>query len=277
MVIVSALAATSLIYAEPLEFKDYSKEPVVKDAEKSVSKEAAPKPSDDVFHVTLDPLHRTLLYAIIQSPVVKINRRLGESFKEGDVLIQLDDTVYKSNFNKASALVEKTKTELDAKTQLYNDKVASLFEVKDAEANVASAETDLAVAQRDLKATKIKAPYDGKVVSLQIEEHELPQTGKDLIEIVYDSTLMAETLIPSTLVTSIEIGMPLKINIKELNKDVDAKISHIGSVIDPTSQTIKIEAEIDNSNGELLAGMKGTVRIPYKPIKSEKNKTQQNN
>jgi len=210
-----------------------------------------------MYQVVIDPLYRTQLSAEIQSPVKKIHKYMGEDFKEGDILIQLDDVVYQSNLKKAQAILDRANVEFEAKKQLYNDNVASLFELKEAEANVAVAEADIAIAERDLSATVVEAPYDGKVVSLDIEEYELTQPGKAIIEIIYDKTLLAKLLIPSTLLKEIKVGQTFTIEIQEENKSFSAIIKRIGAVIDPSSKTIRIEAEIDNSNNELRSGMTG--------------------
>lgn len=215
----------------------------------------------DIFQAVIDPLYRTNLSAEIQSPVKKINKRMGEPFQKGDLLIQLDDVVYESNFKKASAMFNKAKVELDGKKQLFKDNVASLFELKEAEANVAVAQADVAIAQRDLNSTKILAPYDGRVVSLSIEENELPKIGTEIVEIVYDDTLLAKLLIPASLLKQFNVGDSFTITISQIDLPVKAKIKRIGSVIDPSSATVKIEAEIENKNHELKPGMTGIANF----------------
>ncbi|MEM1282546.1 MAG: efflux RND transporter periplasmic adaptor subunit [Chlamydiota bacterium] len=217
--------------------------------------------TDSEYQVIIDPKHRTILSAEVQSPVNEIYKKMGDSFKKGEVLIQLNDVVYQSNIKKAKAVLERAKVELEARKQLFQDNVASLFELKEAEANVAIAEAELAIATRDLESTKIEAPYDGKVVTLGIEEYELPQPGTELIEIVYDKLLTAKLLISTEKLKKLNIGQSFKIKIPEADKTITAKISRISSVIDPSSSTFKIEAEIDNRDQELWAGMKGEAEF----------------
>lgn len=230
--------------------------------------EITPKESD--FQVIIDPKHRTILSAEIQSPVSEIHKHMGDNFKKGDVLIQLNDIVYQSNLKKAKAVLDRAKVELEGKKQLFQDNVASLFELKEAEANVAIAEAELAIATRDLDSTKVEAPYDGKVVTLGIEAYELPQPGTELIEIVYDKILTAKLLVPTELLEKLKIGQSFTIDIPEANKTITAKIARISSVIDPSSSTFKIEAEIDNSNQDLWAGMKGTANFKQQNHKEQR-------
>ncbi|MEC7840117.1 MAG: efflux RND transporter periplasmic adaptor subunit [Chlamydiota bacterium] len=227
---------------------------------------------EEMYQVVIDPLHRTQLSAEIQSPVTQINKYMGENFKAGESLIQLDDVVYQSNLKKAQAILDRANVELEAKKQLFNDNVASLFELKEAEANVAVAQADLSIAKRDLDATVVDAPYDGKVVSLNIEEHELTQAGEEIIEIIYDKVLLARLLIPASKLKEIKVGQTFNIEILEANKNFNAVIKRIGSVIDPSSATIRIEAEIDNSDGSLRAGMTGRALFDVEQPKAPKLK-----
>jgi len=213
------------------------------------------------YRVVLDPRHRTQLTPQVKTAVSKIYKRMGESFKEGDVLIQMEDAIFKANITKAQAIYEKAKTQLEAKKQLYHDNVASIFEIKEGEADLATAQAELVNAQKNLDATKVIAPYNGKVVDVSLEEHELPQNDKSAIEVVDDEVLLAKFLVPSMLVEKIKIGDPVRITVKETGETITAKVARIGSVIDPSSSTLKIEAEVDNKEGKLKTGMSGTVTL----------------
>ena len=110
------------------------------------------------FHLVLEPQHRTTLSAEVRAPVKKVTKKLGEPFKKGEVLIQLDDTIYKANLERRQAEEEKTATALDAKQQLFEDDIASLFEVKRAKADNVAAIAQRIEAEELLDATSIKAP-----------------------------------------------------------------------------------------------------------------------
>lgn len=220
-----------------------------------------PQEQSKLYRVILDPYYRTQLAAEVEFPVNKINFRMGDSFNEGDVLILQDLTVLEANKIKAEAILSRAKTEFSAKEQLYREKIASLFELKEAEANVASAYADVILANKNLNAASIKAPYSGKVVELAVEEHELPQPGRKIVEIIDDSTLRARLLLPSNLYTKIKVGDPISIKIRETGDTVTGKITRIGSVIDPSSSTFKAEAEIDNRDNKLRVGMTGITQL----------------
>jgi multidrug efflux pump subunit AcrA (membrane-fusion protein) len=67
--------------------------------------------------------------------------------------------------------------------------------------------------------------------------------------------------VPSSHLRCLEIGSPVEIFVRETNQKIPATISRIAPVIDPSSQTILVEAGIDNSDHGLLAGMTGKVAL----------------
>jgi membrane fusion protein (multidrug efflux system) len=217
--------------------------------------------SSSNIRIILDPKRVTVISSLITAPVRAINKRMGESFEKDFILIELDDEIFLARFKETQAHQQKAALKLSAMEQLFKDDSASLFELKEAEALLAEAEATLSIAKKDLDACKINAPYSGKVVAIAYEEYELAHKDKPLIEIIDDSTLVAKLLISSEYLDQLKIGNVLEVSIEETKSKEKAVIQRIGAVIDSTSSTIKVEAEIDNSDKHLKAGMTGRTSI----------------
>ena len=213
------------------------------------------------FRVVLAPRDIAVLSSRVHSVVNSISKRMGQSFDKNEVLVQMDDSIYKAEKKRSEAILEKGLAKLKAQEELFSDNVASTFELKEAQAEVATAEAELATAELNLQACRIKAPYTGRIVRIIIHEHEIVQPGQELVEVVDDKVLLAKLLIPSTYFNQLSLGQELQIHVSETGVDVPAYVSHIGSVIDPASSMIQIYAEVKNDNGELRAGMIGTTEL----------------
>lgn len=213
------------------------------------------------FRVVLDPRYTATLSAEVTSSVREITKEMGDSFKAGNLLIKLDDILFQAAHKKSQFMLERAEEQLSAKEQLYKDNVASSFELKAAQADLASAEMELTIARKNLKSCSIKAPYQGRLKKVMVNKHEVIQMGQPLIKIVQDNTLLAKLLIPSDYYDKVKIGETLELKLKEINFPVKAIISHIGAVIDPASSMMQIFAEVDNYEGKLRAGMTGTTSI----------------
>lgn len=211
------------------------------------------------YQVVLDPIHRTKYYPQVQliAPVIAIHVKTGDSFKKGDLLLQLDSEKFQAFYLKTQAIIEKAQAELQAKERLYRDGNASYFDYMEAKSNVVAAQAEGVFAKKNLEATAVIAPYDGKVSSITIEKYELPLENKEMIELINDHTLIGKALLPSSLVHRVKVGDPVEIVLDENKKKLQARITRIAAVIEPSSSTLKIEVNVDNTQGKLMSGMSG--------------------
>ncbi len=224
------------------------------------------------YQVVLSPYQKTSFSSDINTQIVSINKRLGETFEAGEVLIQLDDVIHRNLYLKALATLQKAEVIYEAKQALYQDNIASFQDFIDAQSALAIAQAEVGIARKNLKNTQIIAPYDGRVTHVNVEIAEYPNhqynyNDKPMMEIIHDRTLLAKVLVPAIFLPKIYKGQPLIIEIKETGQRITAPIDRIGAAIDPSSATVPIEAKIDNQNRELMSGMTGRgyieIELPY--------------
>lgn len=216
---------------------------------------------EGIVRVILDPIHRTLLSSEVASKVITVEKKMGESFQEGDLLIKLDAVIYQAGFDKAKALLKKAEADLAAAEQLYKERTASLSELREAEANREVAKADLILAEQKLKGCEIKAPYSGEVVAVFVNEFENVKNDQNLLEIVDSRVLLGKVLVHQEKIESINTGDTVPINLPGYQTPLMGTIKRIGAVIDPASGLIKIDIEIDNQKGNLRPGLVGTTQF----------------
>ena len=186
---------------------------------------------------------------------------MGQAFKKGDVLMRLDDTVYRDNERKAAAKLAEAAAKKRAAEVLFKDNVASISELKEAQAKDAEARSDLTMAQRELDDCTLIAPYHGKVQDVFVELFERVEPGKKLMAILDDSVLLARFLAPSNQLPNVKQGMDINVHVQETGQVYKGVIRKIAPGIDPASSLFKVEAQIDNKKGELHPGMIGAISL----------------
>jgi len=87
------------------------------------------------------------------------------------------------------------------------------------------------------------------------------QLGQPLLDIIDDSVLELEFLLPSTWLSWLRVGGTFQVQIDETRKTYPARFIRIGARVDPVSQSIKVAAAIHGKFPELMAGMSGRVQI----------------
>ena len=120
----------------------------------------------------------------------------GTFFKEGEVLLELDDTDFHTAVLSAEAQVARTQANLafeetrakQAKLNWQdlgfeeepNELVLRLPQLREAQANVDSAKAQLEQARRNLERTKVRAPFEGRVLERRVGLGQSVGTGTSL-------------------------------------------------------------------------------------------------
>lgn len=231
-----------------------------------------PEQIDDIYlnpnavHVILEPLHRATLTSQITSPIISVEKKMGDSIKPGDVLIKLDDVIYRASLKKALATFKQAELTLKTREELFQGDVGSLVELREAQTQFATAEADLAIARKQLEAATITAPYHGRIVDVYVHDFELAEALEPLLDLIGDDVLLARMIIESTMLNRINIGTQIEIYFPDADLKVPAVITRIGAEIDPASSTIRVDAELENVEYRLTSGMSGMTVLPQRKI-----------
>jgi multidrug efflux pump subunit AcrA (membrane-fusion protein) len=218
----------------------------------------------------LTPYIRTSYSSVNNSKIEKIYKRMGDSFQKGEILLQLETVIQKSLYDKAVAVLEKTERIYESKKILFEGKVASLDELIALKTDWIIAKNEVVIAKKNLDDCSVVALYNGKVAYVNVEEGEYPNhefyyKDRPMMETIDEDILLAKILIPVHLLAHVRIGQKVLLKIKEVKEELSVPITRVGAVIDPVSGTIPVEAEVNNFEKRLMAGMTGTARLQLTP------------
>lgn len=207
----------------------------------------------------LAPRRYTTLAAEIGAKVQRLPVVEGAPFRQGQMLVQFDCSLQQAQLNKAQAGVDATE-----KTWRANQRLAELNSVGKVELDTSQAEwnkarADLAANRSLLGKCQINAPYAGRIAEQKIREQQYAQAGQPLLDIIDDSVLELEFLVPSRWLSWLHQGTAFDVRIDETGKTYPAKVQRLAARVDPVSQSIKVNAAIHGKFSELIAGMSGQV------------------
>ncbi|WP_122871380.1 efflux RND transporter periplasmic adaptor subunit [Campylobacter showae] len=275
--------------------------------------------------------------AQVGGQIKKLYVKLGDVVKAGDMIAEIDsatqqnnvDTkkaqlgIYEAKLNSAKVALEISKTKFKREQELFaknatskeefenakNTLAANEASLKEIEAQVAQAKISLNTAQIDLGYTKITAPKDGVVVSVQVEEGQTVnsnQTTPTIVNIADLSKVLLKMEIAEGDITKIKVGSKVEYSIlSEPNRKFHAQISSIdpglttlsngkykttsssGATTSSSSSSAiyyYAKAVVDNPDGTLRIGMttqntiildsvKNAVIVPSIAIKKEDGKS----
>ena len=211
----------------------------------------------DSVRVLLSPKRFTTLAAEIGARIEQLPVSEASAFAAGDLLVSFDCSSQSAQLARARATLEAAR-----KTLVANERMLQLNAIGQLELDVTRTETDKAAAETTLYESvvakcRITAPFSGRIVEQKVREQQYVQPGQAMLEILDDSVLELEFIVPSRWLAWLRTGHGFKVRIDETGRNYPARVLRIGAKVDPVSQSIKIVGTVDGKFAELLAGMSG--------------------
>jgi RND family efflux transporter MFP subunit len=207
----------------------------------------------------LAPRRYTTIAAEIGAKINRISVAEGGRFSVGQTLVSFDCSLQQAQLQKAKAAQTAADRMFSANKRLaeLNSIGKVELEVSEAEANKARAEVSLM--NISLEKCHVAAPFSGRVAEQRVREQQFVQPGQPLLDILDDSVLELEFIVPSKWLVWLKPNLAFQVAIDETGKTYPAKVQRIGARVDPVSQSVKVSAVIDGKFNELMAGMSGKV------------------
>jgi membrane fusion protein, multidrug efflux system len=113
--------------------------------------------------------------------ISRIHVRGGQEVRQGQLLAELNLQEIQAQVNMATESFIKAERDLARIQNLYNDSVATLASLQDARTALAVAESNLKIGQFNLQYSGIKAPENGKILMVLMEENEIIAPGHPVV------------------------------------------------------------------------------------------------
>lgn len=209
----------------------------------------------------LAPHRYTTLAAEIGAKISRLPVQEGGAFKAGQNLVSFDCSLQQAQLNKARAVLSGADTTWSANKRLAELNSIGKVELEMSEVEVSKNKSEVAAMSTMLSKCSIAAPFSGRVAEQKVREQQYVQPGQAILDIIDDSVLEIEFLVPSKWLAWVKPGYAFQVSIDETRKSYPAKVQRIGARVDPVSQSVKLVATISGKFPELIAGMSGRVNL----------------
>lgn len=233
--------------------------------------------------------------ALRKGTVAEILVQPGTAVRKGQLLAKLDDRQISADTDAAAAHVRALEANLQnwqAETkvlladrsraeQLYAAKViakeevdhavykeeADEFEVKRESESLNNARDVLRSLQLEKEKTEITSPFDGIVARRYVRVGQEVAVGDRLFWVTALGPLQVRFTLPERLFGKVHEGMPLTVTSADISPEFkfNARIVQVSPVVDPSSGTMEILAQITNANTALRPGMLVNITLDQQP------------
>jgi membrane fusion protein (multidrug efflux system) len=114
----------------------------------------------------------------------------------------------------------------------------------------------------EMEKNRIIAPFDSLVARRYAREGQSVARGERLFWVTEESPLLLRFTLPEKFLGRVKIGQTLPLTSPDVPKEPhSARIKEVSPVVDPSSGTFDVLAELQGPHGELRPGMTASVRV----------------
>ena len=202
----------------------------------------------------LEPIRATWVAAEIAGRILEIPAVEHEPVAAGDVLVRLDSALPEADVIRAEADHKLAEAELARQKRLQS--VASEAELDRAIAEERRSWAALLEARTRLGHTRIRAPFDGVVNSLDLDPGAYVQPGSAIAEVLDVSLVEVSVPVSDRQIGAIRRGDAIPVRIDPLgNARIAGRIVRVGRAPQAETQRYPIVVQLENPDGVLLPGM----------------------
>ena len=231
--------------------------------------------------------------------VVELKVRDNQQVQAGDLLMSIDRERYQAALEKARALAETRRQQLNLRQHEASRRVhlgpqaisAELRENAQINAEIAraefqQAEAEVKLAELNLARSEVRAPRAGQITNLHLAQGNYVQAGQAVMALVADDSFYVQAYFEETKLPGIRVGAPAEVILMSGSEPLQGKVQSISrgitdrnaaadaqllADVEPTfnwvrlAQRIPVRIELDELPKELLlsAGMTASVRVDW--------------
>jgi len=213
----------------------------------------------------------------------------GQMVKQGDLLAKITSTELTQSqlsYLQARSASQLAEQAANRARILYKEDVIALAELQRREAEATSAKAQFGAANDQLRVqgmdqasidqlaktsviksiNNVRATIDGEIVERKITKGQVVQPADALFTIADLDALWAIAEVPESAAYLIVKGEKSSVIIPALrNQVIEGVVSHVDSIVNPTTRTVLVRMDIPNQSGQVKPGMLATMLIDSQP------------
>jgi len=223
--------------------------------------EAVKQPAIEEVVGTVQPKLQAVIEAKVSGRITRLAVTLGQSVKQGDVLVELATQEIQAKLDQANAAFRQAELEFNRVSKLHMQTAATQSELDAAQARYNVAKAGVAEAEAMSAYARIVAPFDGVVARKLAEEGDLAMPGKPLLELEGRAGLRLVADVPSLFASQVAPDAKLAVRVEAQAEPITGTVAEISPAADPASRTVRVKVDLPGT-ASLRSGQFGRLAVP---------------
>jgi len=205
--------------------------------------------SDDYVNVTSE----------VPGRLTQMNLKEGQAVRKGQLVATIDMEQVDKQVAELEKSLELAKDVYERQKRLWDQEIGSEMQFLQAKNNKERLEKSLETINFQNTKSKIYAPISGVVEMVNLKGGEVAAPGVPIVQILNTNKVKVVAAVPENYLQAVKKGEQVTVQFPALNMEKTARISRIGTTINPANRTFEVEVDLSNGKGvfkpNLLAEM----------------------
>ena len=240
-------SAAPMDFATPVEAAAVSQEPLVRSI---------------VAVGSLLANEKVMLRPEFEGKVVKIHFNEGQKVNKGDLLVTLDDSIYRAELNQADARLKLSEANIKRVSALRKKGLSNEQEEDQAISELRVNKASKELARTRLQKMAIHAPFAGTVGLRGISEGDYLSSGQDIVTLINNNPIKLEFRIPEVYLAEVEIGQTVDVRVDAFRGEgFRGEVYAIAPEVDIAGRSFTVRAQIPNDDDRLAPGLFAQIEL----------------
>ena len=193
--------------------------------------------------------------------VISIDVEEGDEVKKGQLLVQLDDELIVKQIEDVRVSYDLAVTVFQKQEALWKKNIGSEIQYLQAKNGKETLEKKLQTLQTQLEKSRIKSPVNGTVEMIRVKQGEVAAPGHPILNVVNLDLIKVKADMPERYIASVKKGGQVLVEFPSLKVVTKATVASVGSIINPSNRTFRVEIDIPNKDHALKANLLALIKL----------------
>lgn len=194
--------------------------------------------------------------------VVKIDFESGDKVRQGQLLVQLDDSQEQALLRQYQAQTALDKSTFERALALRKKNLNSKQDLDNAREQYEMSQAQVAQEQAVIAKKAIRAPFSGIVGIRQVNLGQYVTAGQSVVNLEQLDPLYVTFTLPQAEVPNLHLRQDVELDVDAYpNKTFAGKVTALDPAINDQSRTVQVQATIPNPDNQLRPGMFADIKV----------------